>query len=284
MGTIITLTAGSTSVVITGDTPYTTCTYDKLEGWYGVRNVDLALVKRPGAPGAFAPEQTFPGELAISVEGQYYGATRSAALQMREDLAALYNEGREIVMTVADDLRTTSRRVLVAEVDYPWTIHPEFEFTIDVTAEDPRRYAAESTVGTGLAVAGTGLSWPLVWPLDWGTAAVNGRTVVMNPGNAETLSRFVISGGSMPDGFVIVNVTTGERLTYIGALTSGSTITLDTRTRTAVIDGSGPGSRFLVSPEWWSVPARSSVELQFLARGATTGSPRVDVYTSPAYY
>ncbi len=284
MGTTITLTAGTTVIVITGDGVYTGCTYDKLEGWYGVDQVDLALVPRPNAPGAFAPVQTFPDARVISIEGDYFGSSRADALQMRENLAALYNDGRPITMTVADDLRTTSREVLVAAVAFPWTIHQEFEFSIDMSAADPRRYGAEATGGTLLAAPGTGYSWPAVWPADWGTIGVNGKVVIANGGNTETISRFVVSGGEMPDGFVIVNVTTGERLTYVGPVTAGTTITLDTKTRAAFINGTGPGSRFLASPQWWAVPPRSSVEVQFLARGPVVGSPRLDHYTAPAFY
>lgn len=284
MGTTITLTAGSTVVVITGDGVFSGCTYDKLEGWYGVDNVDLALVTRPNAPGAFAPVQTFPDAKAISIEGDYFGSSRADGLSMRETLSMLYNDGNPVLMTVADDLRQTSREVLVASVLFPWTVHPEFEFTIDMTAADPRRYGVETSVGTTLAAPGTGLVWPVVWPVDWGTIGVNGKITIANPGNTATISRFVVSGGEMPDGFVIVNTTTGERLTYLGPVTAGTEITLDTATRTALINGSGPGSRFLASPQWWSIPARSSVDVQFLALGGTTGTPRLDVYTAPAYY
>lgn len=284
MGTVITLATETIAIVIYGDRPFEGCTYDKLEGWYGVDGVDLALVKRPGAPGAFAPSQTFPDAKAVSIEGDFFGASRAAALQMREDLTALYNDGRPITMTVADDLRTTSRDVLIETISFPWTIHQEFEFSIDMQAADPRRYGEEVGSGTPLAASGTGLTWPITWPVDWGTIGVSGRLTVANPGNTETISRYVVSGGEMLDGFVIVNVSTGQRLTYLGPVLNGSTVTLSTATRTAVVDDSGPGSRFLASPQWWSVPARSSIELQFLALGGVSGSPRLDVYTAPAYY
>lgn len=286
MGTTITLTADTISLVITGDQVYIGCTYDRLDGWYDVTSVDLGLSKRPNAPGAFAPEQTFPGEKPISIEGQYFGASRADALLMRETLAAIYNDGRPVMMTVADDLRTTSREVLVSSVDFPWTIHPEFEYTIDMTAADPRRYddGAESSQSTGLAAAGTGLAWPVSWPVDWGTIGVNGRVSVANPGNTETLSTYTVANGEMPDGFVIVNVDTGERLTYVGPVVAGTTIVLNTATRTAMINGTGPGSRFLASPQWWTIPARSSREIQFLARGPVTGSPTLTVDTRPAYH
>lgn len=286
MGTTITLTAGTLVVVITGDGVYSGCTYDVFEGWYGVTNVDLGLVPRPNAPGAFAPEQTFPGEKAISIEGQYFGATRADALLMKENLSALYNDGRPIIMTVEDDLRTTTREVLVESVALPWTIHREFDFTIDATADDPRRYdpSTASSVSTGLAAPGTGLVWPVVWPVNWGTIGVDGKVSVSNPGNTETMSTYTVTGGDMPDGFVVVNVDTGERLTYVGPVAAGTSVTLDTATRTALINGTGPGSRYLAAPEWWVVPARTTMRVQFLARGPVTGTPTLTVATRPAYY
>lgn len=302
MGTTITLTGDIVTLTITGDGIYTSCTYDRLDGWYGDVDVDLGLVKRPNAPGAFAPEQVFPGEAVISIEGDYFGADRQAALRMREDLTALYNEGRPITMTVADDLRTTHREVLVARVGLPWTIHPEFEFSIDMTAPDPRRYADPVTVGTTLAVAGSGLQLPsneatgvgLLLPsnetpnpdlgIDFGTVSTSGRVTVTNQGNTATTSKMVVSGGSMTDGFDIVNVATGQRLSYIATVPTGSTVTIDGDLRTAFINDFGPAGRWLVAAQgWWTTPARSSHELAFIARGATTGNPRLDAITASAF-
>lgn len=286
MGTTITFTVDTLSIVMTGDGVYVGCTYDRLDGWYDVAKVDLGIENRPNAAGGFAPQQTFPGPRPISVEGQFFGASRAEALLMRENLAALYNDGRSVVMTVADDLRTTSREVLVSAIEFPWTIHQEFEFTIDAMAADPRRYDddASSTVSTGLAAPGTGFVWPAVWPINWGTIGVSGKLIVANPGNTETMSTYTVTDGEMPDGFEIVNVDTGERLTYIGPVALGTTIVLDTATRTALINGTGAGSRFLVSPQWWAIPPRATREIQFLARGGVTGSPTLTVSTRPAYH
>lgn len=263
-------------------------------------------MKRPGAPGAFAPEQTFPDEKVVSIEGTNVGTpfsvSRAAALQLREDLTALYNNGRPIIMSVADDLRTTWREVMVASIGFPWSIHSDFDFTIDVKAADPRRYSTASVVSTGLQSPGSGLQLPfneatgvgLELPsdetptpdlgLDLGTLGTSGRLIVTNDGNTETFSEFAVTGGSMPDGFVAVNVATGERLTYLGPVNSGDVITLDGATQTAFINGATPAGRWLASPQWWSVPPRSSLEIAFLALGATTGTPTLTATTFHAYY
>jgi hypothetical protein len=285
MGTVITLTAGDLVLVITGDRPFEGLTYNKLDSWYDLPAVDVGFVKRPGAPGAFEPEQTFPDEATISIEGDYFGSSRADALLMRERILELYNDGRSIGIEVADDLRTTRRTVKVANIDLPWTIHPEFAYKVDLKAADPRRYADAVTVTTPLASSdGVGLSLPLVLPMDFGAVPVNGRLTVANPGNAATVTTFTVRDGSMPDGFVLVNVDTGQRLTYVGPVVSGTTVTLDARMRAAFINGTSPGGRYLSAPEWWSVPKRKSVTVQFLARGPVTGTPTLSAATSPAYY
>lgn len=302
--TTITLVAGIVSVVITGDRPDLGPTFEKFDNWYGVDGIDTAMTKRPGAPGAFAPEQTFPDELVISIEGKVlgtpFGRTAVEGMQQREDLTALYNDGRPILAIVEDELRTTQREVMVASVKLPWSAHPDFNYSIDLTAADPRRYGDVVIVDTGLAVPGTGLVLPgdeaqglgLMLPsdeaqglgLDFGEVSINGTVTVTNDGNTETISTYTVSGGTMADGFVVVNVVTGERLTYIGAVDEGATVTLDSGTRAAFINGTTPGGRWLSSPEWWSIPPRSSVDVGFLALGTVTGSPRLYVATRPAFY
>lgn len=285
MGTSITLTGDGLTVVITGDRPFEGLTYNRIDGWYDLPAVDLGLEKRPGAPGAFAPAQSFPDEATIGIEGDYFGSSRADALLMRETLLELYNNGRPVVVAVADDLRTTRRECMVANVDIPFTIHPDFKYSIDLKAADPRRYGDPLIVTTPLASSvGVGEDFPLTFPLDFGAAPIDGRIAIANPGNTDTITTFTVSGGSMPDGFVLVNVDTGQRLTYVGPVVSGTTVTLDTRMRAAFINGLYPGSRYLSAPDWWSVPKRKGVTVQFLARGPATGTPTVSATTSPAYY
>jgi len=283
MGTVITFTTSRDTVVITGDDPNAGPTYDVLDQWYSVQ-ADLRYAKRPGAPGAFAPERSFPNDLLVSVEGQFFAETTADALAMRERLSGLYDDGLEVTMTVADDLRTTTRAVHVEAVAFPWTARREIRFTVDARAADPRRYGDTQSDETALAVPGGGLIFPLVFPLDFGVATVDGRVDTVNAGTTATSTRFVVSGGGMPDGFILANVSTGQRVTYVGPVASSNSIVLDFEARVAFINGTAPGSRFLSSPEWWQVPAGSTLQVQFLARGETTGTPTLSAATASAYY
>lgn len=282
MATTVTFTYGANALTITGDGVFDGPTYDRLEGWIGV-DADLRFQPRPSAPGAFAPQQVYARDRLISLEGQYFGSSRADAIAMRERLLGLQNDGRPLTMTVADDLRTTSREVYVEQIAVPWTIHQEFRYAIDVRAADPRRYAPVVEVATNLASAGEGLILPLEFPVTFGIAGIDGRVTIVNAGNTGTGSRFTITG-TMPDGFELVNVTTGQRITYLGPVALSASVTIDTRLRTALIEDTGPAGRFLASPEWWEVPAGSSIQVQFVARGPVSDSPIMTAATASAFY
>lgn len=282
MGTTITLTGAGDPVVITGEGVYEGATYDRLDGWHDL-DAELRFEQRPSAPGAFAPRRTYTEARSISVEGQYFGSDRADALRMRERIARLYNDGRPITMTVADDLRTTSREVYVESIVFPWTIHREFRFDLDVRAPDPRRYGPAAISSTGLAAAGGGLELPLVFPVSFGAMGTTGRVDTVNAGNTATGSRFRVEG-TMPDGFDLVNVETGQRIAYLGPVAPSASVTIDTRLRTALIEDTGPAGRFLASPEWWDVPAGGTVAVQFVARGPVSGSPTLTAETASAFY
>lgn len=337
-------------IPITGTGVYAGFTYDKLVGWYGLPPVDLRMVKRPNQPGAFSIDKTTPDAAVISIEGQYFGSGEVDALQARERLLGIYSDGAPILIKVDDGLRTTSRVVQVAAIDIPWTFRPEFKWTIDLKAADPKRYGAPVVTSNTLAVAGSGLRFDvgdavstpfaltedpagsglyrttglvedptgsglyrttgltedpagsglyrttgattsglaagleLDFGLDFGTIPNDGRLTVRNDGSSETTTTFVVKNGEMPDGVDIVNVATGERLTYTGPIVQGSFIEFDPRTQAVFLNGTNPMGRFLPNPDWWTVPAGGSVEVQFLARGSVTGTPLLEATTAPAFY
>lgn len=149
---------------------------------------------------------------------------------------------------------------------------------------NPGLYLTSGTYQDTTGVA-PGFDWKNGGPgMTWGTRPVDGRLMVENTGNTATTTTFTIQGGQMLDGFEIVNVETGERIVYIGPVTAGTSVVLDGETRTAYINDATPAGRFLPNPEWWNVPARAIRSVQFIARGATTGTPTLYASTAPALY
>jgi hypothetical protein len=107
-------------------------------------------------------------------------------------------------------------------------------------ATDPKLYSpALHTLSTGLASAATtGLPFPLVAPLDFGSGPIGGfLNSVTNAGWVASWPQFSIAGPVT--GPVITNHDTGERLLFNPSfvVTAGQTLTIDTDLRQVALNG-----------------------------------------------
>jgi hypothetical protein len=167
-----------------------------------------------------------------------------------------------------------------------------FTFAVDMLAVDPRRYtlgpdgdgsSGVEVVSTGLPSAGTGLVYPITYPLDYGTPGNIGRITVHNTGTAMSFSILEVTGG-LSGGFELQEVSSGNRLRFERAVPVGSTVTLNPRTGTVTIDGpTNDVSGFLTRREWWGVPPGAVQEIQFNAIGTPTGTPTLTARTPSAF-
>jgi hypothetical protein len=111
------------------------------------------------------------------------------------------------------------------------------------------------------------------FPADFGTPGSTGRVLVVNNGDEDAYTVFRVRGG-MSSGVSIIRVNTGETLTLSRAIPSNSTVTFDSATGRVTIDGAeNDVSGSLVKDQWWSTPAKTSEEIQFLPLGSLSGSP-----------
>lgn len=124
--------------------------------------------------------------------------------------------------------------------------------SLSLIAPDPRRYATNTvTASTGLPVTTGGLVLPLVLPLSLAATMSSGVLSVTNDGNADALPVFTITG-PCPAGATITHRGTGASLRFTEAIGAGHTLTIDTASRTAVLDGTASrtviGTWFSYSP------------------------------------
>lgn len=264
---------------------------DTLDAWYAQADAEPDVNLRPNAHGAFALGQIFTKEHRPVLAGQYYGATQTAALEARNRLASLFNDGNAVVMRVTDELGATSRQVWLVSKDAPFTHDfTHFDFDVVFVAPDPRRYSAASSDEDGMPSAGSGLVWDLGTAVsglffDWGTEGVAGQVSFTNPGQATTFPRIEVgAGGSFAAGFRITEIETGRELTYARATNDGEVIVFDSRTQRATIsNGGGDVTGAMTSRDWFSIPAGSSRRYQINALGAVSGTPTIVLYAAPAY-
>lgn len=123
--------------------------------------------------------------------------------------------------------------------DFEWSVG-HHRCALQWVATDPRRYSiAEYTSGmVGLPAPGIGgLSFPLSFPLSFGTPGIPGVITVTNAGEAVTWPTYTVTGPVT--GPVITNTTSGKVLQWASSfeLAAGQTMVVDTDSRSVVVDG-----------------------------------------------
>jgi hypothetical protein len=163
-------------------------------------------------------------------------------------------------------------------------------------ATDPRLYAATLTATVGLASPTTGATFPVTFPMTFGTVAPSGVTVT-NAGNTETRPVLVITGPVTNPSVANSTITGAPTLQFsnpnqVGyTVNSGDQLVIDTDTHSilyyvgGVSSGSAPASRggWLVSGStWWDLPPGASL-IQFLSQDSASVAGTVQIIWASAY-
>jgi hypothetical protein len=219
------------------DTPWR---WDGLEGWEDTPGLDSGTVLKASDHGAwpgtfFAQVRTITTSLVIRSEpGQMYGTIRQLAaatpIDASDEVPLLVQFDDETPLMIF--ARCTRRAVAVSATNRTGLTRGALEFE----ASDPRKYTlAESIRITGLPQPETGLVYPLVFPLDWGTPGSTGNVEAFNSGDAPTHPVFTIKGPcSKPS---ITNINTGALLEYDIGLSSSDVLYVDTNQGTVTLNG-----------------------------------------------
>lgn len=260
-----------------------------LEGWTGSAPIRRNKADLLGAHGSHA-ERGFKDERVVTVHGHHVAASRRAAADMAEELAAFLGDGTEGVFRVEDaDLGARWAEVYLAGggVDVKWTGGLDVGFTVFLLCPDPRKYGDAVTVGpVGVPVAGKGLRFPLFGAptpgvLNLGGGGTSGRATVTNTGKADTGVRHTVTGDSVP-GFTITEIGTERRLVYTGTLSGGQVLILDSNDGSVTLAPDNPRDTNLVTAEWTRVPPGGSSTFLFESPGSVNATMTVEMI--PAWW
>lgn len=146
-------------------------------------------------------------------------------------------------------------------------------------APDPVGYGPGRSVSTGFASETGGLEFDLFtdgsmdtgW-LEFGAGGSSGRVTLTNAGTAPSWPVHRIAGPTPESGFEIVDVASGKRLRFVGAVPAGSHLLIDTATGAATLDDVADRSSQLVMREWTPVLAGGDATLAFLPLSAPTAA------------
>lgn len=243
--------------------------FNGLEGWDSTGDNKVGVSERARGHGANGRARVFRSSLPLSLNLAFLGDDRVDYESARLSLAALGAEGPEL-MTVTSELGSFSRLVTVEHTDIPDTHGRAAQdgIAIDMIAEDPLKYGLLQSDTTELPTAGTGISFPLVYPLDWGQAGSGGRISLTNRGTAPAAPVFRVNGGL--SSVTITEAGSGKRLILNRVIPAGSAVVFDGRTRRVTLDGiTDISAMFLTRREWPVIlPGQTST---FLFTGTAAG-------------
>jgi hypothetical protein len=216
---------------------------DGITGWDDLPGVDSGNVARPGQPGSW-PGQKLPQERIVTWSGVW---TPDPATDTGTDLVALRqattildgtDEQPLVVRTLGETMvayGAVTNRALPNDALYSYR---GGTLALQWTCADPRRYSiAENVASLSLTVAvGGGLTYPLVYPLDYGPAPVStSSTTATNAGDAASWPLIAFMGPIVRPS--MYNAATGALLEYALTLTSTDVLVIDCRAGTVLLNG-----------------------------------------------
>lgn len=198
----------------------------------------------------------------IVLEALIHTGTAAAAMEARKTLLAAWGPVRSGMVTL---------RLRLAGVDYevdgrPGKIDVEVKDLIygvlkarlPFTALDPRLYltAGTSSVSIGLGALG-GFLAPITFPYAASAGSTSPQDAgINNVGTFETPWMASITGPVTTPKVILAD--TAEFVELNGVVPAGSTLVLDSRARTILLDGSPRPSWLTLPSKWWLVPAGAS--------------------------
>lgn len=143
-------------------------------------------------------------------------------------------------------------------------------YRLELYCPDPRWYATPvASVVPGGAVVVAGRTYPKTYPYTYGAGTSPALVTVTNDGDISTPWSIAIPGPCANP--TVVDTGTGQRLEIAGTVPEGSTLLLDTATRTVSLDGQPRYQWLTPGSVWWELPPGDS-ELRFTATSTHVGA------------
>jgi hypothetical protein len=259
-----------------------------LTGWFDGVDPDTKTKKRPRGDGFFGVRRTYKKGRAVVAEGGLIRLGDPAYLfELRDRVMALQNIPGSFMVTVRDPTGPWSAEVEIGGKPL-FTIEDEdgvAEFEVPLFNRDGRKYGQPLQVGPeGPPTSGGGITSPITSPVTAGPRGTLGRIVTVNEGRADTWSIVDVRGG-LELGFELQCIETGDIVRFERVVPEGSTVRIDLKKMTAVLDEiNSVGSFALTRREGWHVPPGGIRTIQFKPLGAITGTPTFTAFTPPAKF
>lgn len=262
-----------------------------LDGWEDLPDPRQESTERPQQHGRFdAP--VFGDERHVLVSGRCASPAERDAMLIELQASFNFHAPAPLPLTITHAGRTLTSYARLTRFK---PVSPDWGagfigWAAEWVCSDPLRYGAPVPVSTGFPVLAGGLEFDLYTDgttdtgfLEYGAASATGRLLVANPGNEDVWPQFEVAGPVPAEGLEIVRVGTGERLRFVGGVSTGSVLVLDSATGDVVIDGYADRSGLLTIRDWTSVAPQGSAEFEFVNLG-TSSAATLTATVSPGYW
>jgi hypothetical protein len=142
------------------------------------------------------------------------------------------------------------------------------EYSVLVTAGDPRRYATTlQSQSTGLPSVTGGVTLPITLPITISTTSTGGGFTLSNAGTISTRPMFTLVG---PAALPVITATRPDgaiyQLAYSQTLGAGDTLVIDTAAHSVVLNGTVSRRPFIsAQPSWPEILPGSSLSVRWTA-------------------
>lgn len=222
-------------------------------GWTDGTAARRDATVRPVSNGDFREPATMSSRL-ISISGTAVARNAVELQVMRDKFVGLLSQGDYTEMSV--ETSTGIRYSIVALEGAPsWVIQTDnvAVWKLDLYAPDPVLYGPVKSINIGSTspTSGGGLKYRLKYPLNYNTdRSKKVNVTVTNEGNIPAFPIFTITG-DYNSGFTLLD-NRGKKVTYAGAVTLQSPVTIDMARGTAIQNGVDK-SVLLTQRQWFSV-------------------------------
>lgn len=221
---------------------------EKIDGW-GSPKGTLTVTQKPRAHGGWRSESFLTPRIIVvggTIQAPSPGALATArhalnaAVSLSDTTFSVTEYGETLTATV-----TRQDEVLYGDETETWTT-----FSIQLVAEDPRRYGPVISQSTFMPSSSGGLTLPLTIPFTISGVVTNGTIGIVNPGNVTSGAKMRIDGPVV--GPIITDVGSGNQLVLSSSysLSTGNWLDIDPEARTIRENGQASRIGYLTSRGW----------------------------------
>lgn len=226
-------------------------TAETLDGW-GSPKGTLTVTQRPRSHGGWGGN-SFLTPRVVAISGWVSGPTAVLVSDAIDRLIAACSLD-DTTLSVSESGRVRSCMVRRQDdVLVTWMTATLAQWSIQVVAEDPRKYGALITASTHLPASVGGLRFPFRFPLRFPAVVTSGQIGVNNPGNIKSPLRLRIDGPCT--GPIVTHQANGKELVFSSDYTiaAGNWLDIDMGKRTVLENGQASRNGSLTSRGWFDL-------------------------------